>query len=198
MPAAPQALLLVDGYNVIGAWQDLVRLRDQEGLEVARHELIEVLLGYTAAQDYHTHVVFDSQYRNSPSSREPITGYLTICYTDYRQTADTYIERACSEFRKDLRKFSQRLIVATSDRAQQLMVAGYGAEWMSAHRLWAEVELTTQRVQRKQQALRKQQSKSTRRFLGSALDAAAQERLTQLRFGRTSNPDASQNGKSAH
>lgn len=198
MSAAPQALLLVDGYNVIGAWQPLMRLRDQEGMEVARHELIEMLLGYTAAQDYHTHVVFDSQYRNSPGSREPVTSYLTICYTDYRQTADTYIERACAEFRQDLRKFSQRLIVATSDRAQQLMVAGYGAEWMSAHRLWAEVELTTQRVRRKQQALRKQQGKSTRRFLGSALDPAAQERLTQMRFGTTSSADPSRPGKSGH
>jgi uncharacterized protein len=198
MPAAPQALLMVDGYNVIGAWQHLMRLRDQEGMEVARHELIEVLLGYTAAQDYHTHVVFDSQYRNTPGSREPVTSYLSICYTDYRQTADSYIERACAEFRQDLRKFSQRLIVATSDRAQQLMVAGYGAEWMSAHRLWAEVELTTQRVQRKQQSLRKQQGKSTRRFLGSTLDPAAQERLTQLRFGGIHKGDSAQNGKSTH
>lgn len=185
MPAsAAQAILLVDGYNVIGAWQPLIRLRDQDGLEAARRELTEILLSYTAAQNYETYIVFDAQYRDTPGSRESITSYLSICYTDHRQTADSYIEKTCADFRKDSRKFSQRLIVATSDRAQQLTVTGYGAEWISAQRLWVEVELSSQRVQRKQQALRKQRQ-STQRFLASALDPAAQARLTQLRFGMT-------------
>lgn len=193
MPSAkPQALLFVDGYNVIGAWQHLIRLRDRNGLEVARRELVEALLSYSASQDYETHIVFDAQYRDTPGSREVITSYLSICYTDYRQTADSYIEKACAAYRKDLRKFSQRLIVATSDRAQQLMVVGYGAEWMSAQRLWVEVELATQRVQRKQQKLRKQ-SRSSNRFLSNALDPAAQERLTKLRFGESDLPE--QGGK---
>lgn len=183
-PAPPQAILFVDGYNVIGAWQHLIQLRDRQGLEVARQELVEALLSYSACQDYETHIVFDSQYRDTPGSRESVTSYLSICYTDYRQTADTYIEKACAAFRKDLRKFSQRLIVATSDRAQQLMVVGYGAEWMSAQRLWVEVELATQRVQRKQQTLRKQK-RSSNRFLANALDPAAQARLAQLRLGET-------------
>jgi predicted RNA-binding protein with PIN domain len=107
---------------------------------------------------------------------------LSICYTNHRQTADSYIERACAAFRKDLRKYSQRLIVATSDRAQQLTVGGYGAEWISAQRLWVEVELATQRVRRKQQHLRKHQ---TAKRLSSTLDAAAQARLQKLRFGQT-------------
>lgn len=188
MPSASQALLLVDGYNVIGAWQPLIQLRDRQGLEVARRELVEVLLSYSASQDYETHIVFDAQYRGTPGSREMITSYLSICYTDHRQTADTYIEKACAAYRNDLRKFSQRLIVATSDRAQQLMVVGYGAEWMSAQRLWAEVELATQRVQRKQQKLRKQ-SRSSNRFLANALDPAAQARLAKLRFGETDLPE---------
>ncbi len=195
MPAsASQAILLVDGYNIIGAWQPLVRLRDCDGLEAARRELTEVLLSYSAAQNYDTHIVFDSQYRDTPGSRETVTSYLSICYTDHRQTADSYIEKACADFRKDSRKFSQRLIVATSDRAQQLTVTGYGAEWISAQRLWVEVELSGQQVQRKQQALRKQR-RSSQRFLASALDPAAQARLTQLRFGitDTSPPKKSKN-----
>jgi uncharacterized protein len=186
--AAPQALLLVDGYNVIGAWQHLIRLRDRDGLAVARQELVEVLLSYSASQDYETHVVFDAQYRDTPGSREAVTNYLSICYTDYRQTADTYIEKACAAYRKDLRKFSQRLIVATSDRVQQLVVVGYGAEWMSAQRLWVEVELATQRVRQKQQKLRKQ-SRASNRFLANALDPAAQARLTKMRFGETDLPE---------
>lgn len=183
MPAStPQAILLVDGYNVIGAWQHLVRLRDQESLAAARQELVEILISYSAAQDYDTQIVFDSQLRDTPGSREVVTSYLSICYTDYRQTADTYIEKACAAFRNDLRKFSQRLIVATSDRTQQLVVGGYGAEWISSQRLWVEVELATQQVRRKQQNLRKQ-GQSSKRFLMSGLDPDAQARLTKLRFG---------------
>lgn len=182
MPAAaPQAILLVDGYNVIGAWQWLQQIRDRNGLEEARRELIEALMSYSAYQNFDTRIVFDSQYQDMPGTREIITQSLSVCYTDYRQTADTYIEKACSLYRKDVRKFEQRLIVATSDRAQQLTVVGYGAEWMSAQRLWVEVELMTQQVRRKQQTTRKE--KSSRRFLANTIDPKARQRLAKLRMG---------------
>ncbi|MBW4464612.1 MAG: NYN domain-containing protein [Pegethrix bostrychoides GSE-TBD4-15B] len=178
-----EAILYVDGYNMIGAWPELVRLRDCEGLGSARRELVESLLSYSAAQNFETQVVFDSQYRDSPGSREVIASYLSVHYTDHRQTADTFIEKSCAAFRKDLRKFSHRLIVATSDRAQQLTVIGYGAEWMSAQRLWTEVELAAHRVRHKQRSLHRQQQ-SSRRLLGSALNPEAQAKLAQLRLGR--------------
>ncbi len=178
--SAPQAILLVDGYNVVGLWADLRRVRDREGLEPARRQLIEALTGYSAFQDFDTQIVFDSQYRNTGSSREVITPNLCVCYTNCGQTADTYIEKACADFRYDLRKFQQRLIVATSDRAQQLTVVGYGAEWMSAERLGAEVAAIDRRVQRQQKAAKKPSS----RFLAHALDPAAQQRLAKMRFGK--------------
>jgi uncharacterized protein len=183
MPASQsEAILFVDGYNIIGAWPPLIRLRDHEGLEPARRALIELLLSYSAAQNFDTQVIFDAQYRDCPGSREAITSYLSVYYTEHRQTADTFIEKSCAAFRKDLRKFSHRLIVATSDRAQQLTVIGYGAEWMSAQRLWVEVELSAGRVRHKQRALN-QQKQSSRRLLSSGLDPAAQAHLTKLRFG---------------
>ena len=183
MPASQsEAILFVDGYNIIGAWPPLIRLRDRVGLEPARRELVELLLSYSAAQNFDTQVVFDAQYRDCPSSREAVTSYLSVYYTEHRQTADTFIEKSCAAFRKDLRKFSHRLIVATSDRAQQLTVVGYGAEWMSAQRLWVEVELSAGRVRHKQRALH-QQKQSSRRLLSSSLDPAAQAHLTRLRFG---------------
>jgi predicted RNA-binding protein with PIN domain len=183
MPASPsEAILFVDGYNMIGAWPHLVHLRDREGLETARRELTESLLSYSAAQNFDTQIVFDAQYRDTPGSREVITSYLSVFYTDHRQTADTFIEKSCAAFRKDLRKFSHRLIVATSDRAQQLTVVGYGAEWMSAQRLWVEVELSANRTRHNQKSLR-QQKQASRRLLSSALDPAAQAHLAKLRFG---------------
>lgn len=182
MPSStPQAILLVDGYNVIGACPRLMRLRDRDGLETARRELVEFLADYSAYQDYETQIVFDSQYQDTPGNREAVTANVWICYTEFRQTADTYIEKICAGFRKDVRKFNQRLIVATSDRAQQLTVTGYGAEWMSAQRLLAEIDLTIQRVSRKQQSARK--GRSPRRFLSNAIDPAARQQLARLRMG---------------
>jgi predicted RNA-binding protein with PIN domain len=177
---ATQAILFVDGYNVIGAWARLQQVRDDQGLEAARHDLVETLVGYSAFQGFDTRVVFDAQYQGSPGCREVITPNLSICYTDYKQTADTYIEKSCALFRNDLRKFQQRLIVATSDRAQQLTVVGYGAEWMSAHQLLADVELATLKVRRKQQVGR---GRSPNRFLSSSLDPVAQQRLARMRMG---------------
>ncbi|UBF26445.1 NYN domain-containing protein [Kovacikia minuta CCNUW1] len=178
--SSPQAMLLVDGYNVVGLWAELRRVRDREGLELARRQLVEVLANYSAFQGFDTQVVFDSQYRNTSGNREVITPNLAVHYTDFGQTADTFIEKTCANFRYDIRKFHQRLIVATSDQAQRLTVVGYGAEWMSAERLAAEVEGVIQRVQHKQKSAKKPSG----RFLADALDPVAQQRLTQLRFGK--------------
>ncbi len=177
--SSPQAVLLVDGYNIIGAWPSLKEARDRKGLEAARRDLVETLVGYSSFQGFDTQLVFDAHYQATPGNREVITPNLAICYTDYQQSADTYIEKACALFRSDLRKFEQRLIVATSDRAQQLTVVGYGAEWMSAYKLLGDVESVSLRVRRKQNSNRQ----SARRLLASSLDPAAQERLAQLRMG---------------
>ncbi len=182
---SPQAVLLVDGYNVVGLWADLRQMRDRAGLEPARRQLIEVLAGYSAFQGFDTQIIFDSQYQATGSNHEVITPNLSVRYTDFGQTADTYIEKTCADFRYDLRKFQQRLIVATSDRAQQLTVVGYGAEWMSAERLGADVESIARRVQRHQKTTKK----TTGRFLAHALDPEAQQRLAKLRLGKQGQKD---------
>ena len=179
---SPQAILLVDGYNMIGAWASLKETRDRHGLEAARRDLATALIGYSAYEGFDTQIIFDAQYQDHPGSREVLTGSVSLCYTDYKQTADTYIEKTCALFRKDLRKFEQRLIVATSDRAQQLTVVGYGAEWMSAQRLLAEIELAELSVSRKQRSAQKK-GRSPQRFLSSALDPEARQRLTKMREG---------------
>ncbi|MBI4783745.1 MAG: NYN domain-containing protein [Oscillatoriophycideae cyanobacterium NC_groundwater_1537_Pr4_S-0.65um_50_18] len=182
MPSpASKAILLVDGYNIIGAWHSLQQTRDRHGLEEARRELVNALADYSAYQNFDTQVVFDAQYQDTPGSRDSV-GNICICYTDYRQTADTYIEKACALFRKDIRKFDHRLIVATSDRAQQLTVVGYGAEWMSAEQLRSEVQIADLQVQRKRQILQK--GRSPNRFLSNAIDPVARQRLAEMRFGK--------------
>ncbi|MHC5729642.1 MAG: NYN domain-containing protein, partial [Nostoc sp.] len=93
-----QAVLLVDGYNIIGAWPCLKKTRDRVGLEAARGELVEAMTGYSAFQGYETQIVFDAQYQNCASNKEIVTELLSVYYTDFGQTADTYIEKSCASF----------------------------------------------------------------------------------------------------
>lgn len=177
---AQRAILLVDGYNVIGAWTSLKQIRDRDGLEPARHQLAQTLLDYSAFQGYATHLVFDAQYQNGSGKWEKITPDLAIYYTQFGQTADTYIEKFCASARQLQYNLQQRLIVATSDRAQQLMVLGYGAEWMSAQLLAQEVRATRFLIGHKRQSGKKT---SSRAYLANSLDPSAKQRLERLRTG---------------
>jgi predicted RNA-binding protein with PIN domain len=185
--SAPSALLLVDGYNVLGAWAELRQIRSSrkrdrhvhQGLEESRRHLTEQLANYSALQGYQTQLVFDAQYRDTPSNQEVITANLLIHFTEFGQTADTFIEKTCATLRHEVQYRRQRLIVATSDRAQQLTVVGYGAEWMSAEGLLADIDLVIQRVRHKQPTKR-----PAGRLLAHSLDPEAQKRLSDLRFGK--------------
>jgi uncharacterized protein len=173
-PSHPK--LLVDGYNIIGAWPKLGKLRDRHGLEVSRQKLIEALINYSACEGLETQVVFDAHYQNKPIFSEVITHEVSVCYTDFGQTADTYIEKFCADFRDRIRQSASRLIVATSDRTQKLVVTGYGAEWISAQRLIVELESLSKRYQNRQNT-RKKTSKS---FLLDFLDPKTKQRLEDL------------------
>ncbi len=182
--ASASVLLLVDGYNMIGAWKTLkpkgAMFSDRSGLEAARLRLVRDLIDYSAFQGYRTQVVFDAQQRDCPGNCEQMTEQLTIYFTDFGQTADSYIERCCSLARYDYSSLPQRIIVATSDRAHQLTVVGYGAEWMSAQQLFLDVQAVHNLIRQKQQKADKQ---SGRRSLAHQLDPAAKQRLEQLRRG---------------
>jgi uncharacterized protein len=172
-----QPKLLVDGYNIIGAWPKLDKLRDRHGLEVSRQKLIEALINYSACEGLNTHLVFDAQYQNKPVVAETITHELSVCYTDFGQTADSYIEKFCADFRYHVSRSITRLIVATSDRTQKLVVTGYGAEWISAQRLIGELETNFKRYQSQQ----KHRKQANRAFLFDTLDPKTKQKLEDLR-----------------
>ncbi|WP_449420130.1 NYN domain-containing protein [Phormidium nigroviride] len=174
-----QAVLLVDGYNMIGLWPRLSDKRDRDGLEMARRHLIEELVNYSAFLGLDARLVFDAYYQDTPCVKEIITKNLSVYYTEFGQTADTYIEKSCAVLRYELRSLKRRLIVATSDRAQQLTVVGYGAEWMSALQLARDVESTC----RQREGRHNPRKQSSSRFLASSLNAESQKRLAQLRMG---------------
>lgn len=173
------ALLLVDGYNIIGSWSSLKQTRDQYGLALARQQLIEALINYSAHQGYQTQVVFDAQMQRAPATVESPCPHLSIHYTNWMQTADTYIEKRCAQFSRREEQLPSRLIVATSDRAQQLTVVGYGAEWMSAQLLAQDLSHCKTQVRRRQ----KNPHRPSTRFLFNGLDATVQEKLSRMRHG---------------
>lgn len=178
-PSSTVPFLLVDGYNIIGTWSTLKQVRDHEGLEASREHLIESLINYSAFQDVEVQIVFDAHLQRTPAYREPYTPHLSVYYTDFAQTADTYIERSCATFNRQFEHLHRRIIVATSDRAQQQTAIGYGAEWISAQQLGRNVAQSLSHRQRKHRPTKKAQG----RFLFHSLDAQAQQRLAQLRMG---------------
>ncbi|KKJ01040.1 NYN domain-containing protein [Prochlorothrix hollandica] len=178
MSAVKPAVLLVDGYNIIGLCPKLQQVRDRQGLEESRRHLIEALTNYSAYHGHETEVVFDAQYQSAAGNREQITDQMQVFYTEFGQTADSYIERSCAVFfREDLRRFQKRLIVATSDRAQWLTAVGYGAEWMSARQLAQDTGLSLESVRQHHQP----KTRSKQRFLSSSLDDSARDKLANLR-----------------
>ncbi len=179
MAAKPsQAILLVDGYNIIGAWPQLICTKAEKGLDAAREDLIAAIINFSAYQAYETWIVFDAYEQRTPATQEPITPSLSVHYTGFGQTADSYIERACAKFRNDARKFTQRLIVATSDNVHRQTVIGYGAEAISALQLENEVVTASKQVQRRQKTA---QRRSGRFF--HTLNPDVQDRLAKMRMG---------------
>lgn len=176
---AHPTVLLVDGYNIVGAWPRLVKLRDRHGLEAARTELIEIMIDYSAYRAHRTVLVFDAQLVTTPLVREEQTPNLEICFTAFEQTADTFIEQYSYQL---LRTGSARVMVATSDRAQQQLILAQGADWLSAESLWQEVK----RAREQMRDGLKQRRPPGGGTLGDRLDPKIRERFSQWRYGEGS------------
>lgn len=129
--------LIVDGYNMIGSWPELVRLKNQEELEEARDLLLERLSNYAGFHQIETWVVFDAMF--VPGISQQYDNYnLKVVFTAEGQTADSYIE----EMMGDTVEILYHVTVATSDLAEQRMVFQHGALRKSAQELWRDVEQT--------------------------------------------------------
>lgn len=174
-----QAFMLIDGYNIIGAWHWLTTIRDRDGLNYARNALVETLVNYTGYKGLTVKVVFDAHYQKTPSYEEQHTEKLWIHYTAFSVTADTYIEKFCASYPNRNPPPTSRLIVATSDQAQRHTVVGYGAEWICAKKLAKEIEITKDKGKKNYRPRQKSQG----RFLFNSLDSKTQQTLAQWRQG---------------
>ncbi len=133
--------LLVDGYNIIFAWDELREIAAAD-INAARETLINVLSNYQGVRKCHLIVVFDAyKVKGGVGSVEKRHG-MHIVYTKEAETADMYIEQASYDLSR-----KHRVRVATSDGMEQMIILGHGAERLSATELKWEVEQATRHIE---------------------------------------------------
>ena len=151
--------LLVDGYNILYAWDELKKLA-QENLDAARQRLMDMLCNYQGYKKCVCILVFDAY--KVPGGTENVVRYhnIHVVYTKEAETADTYIERTAYELGRE-----NRVRVATSDAAEQMIVLGHGA-LLSADEFREEVLGVQEQIR---QVLREKNRKEKNPALGQAL-----------------------------
>lgn len=152
-PSGPE-YLLVDGYNLIFAWDELKKLA-ADNLEGARQALADLLCNYRGFHDCQVILVFDAY--KVPHGTGEVSRYhnIYIVYTREAETADMYIEKTTYQMAKQ-----RRVRVVTSDGAEQLIILGHGALRVSARSFREEVERTNGEIRR---ILEENRLKNTRR-----------------------------------
>ena len=165
LPEGPE-YLLVDGYNIIYAWEELSAVA-RENLDAARTLLCDLLCEYQGMRGCVVIVVFDAyKVRGNPGSHEKYHN-IHVVYTKEAETADAYIERATYEIGR-----GHRIRVATSDGPEQLIILGHGALRLPASLFREEMEQVQGRIAQILSAL-------NRRENTGAVRAAIERALSQ-------------------
>ena len=139
LPEGPE-YLLVDGYNIIFAWEELAELARTD-LDAARHRLIQILCNYQGYRRCELILVFDAyKVKGNPGSIERQHG-IHVVYTKEAETADMYIEKVTHTLAKE-----HRVRVATSDGLEQIIILGHGAVRVPARQFREEVEQVVQAI----------------------------------------------------
>ena len=134
--ASEKEYLLIDGYNIVFAWEDLRELAIKD-IMAARDKLIDLIVDFAGFRKEHVILVFDA-YKVRGGRGEVIhVGGIDVIYTKEAETADLYIEKAAHELSK-----RYKVTVATSDAVEQVIIYGAGAYRMSAQNLLEELVLT--------------------------------------------------------
>lgn len=133
---------LVDGYNIIFAWEDLKELAS-ENIEAARNKLMDIMCNYQGYKGVTLILVYDA-YKVKGNPGEIFRYHnIHVVYTKEAETADQYIEKTVHEIG---RKYN--VTVATSDGLEQVIILGQGAQRMSAQGLQEDVEMMNQEIRR--------------------------------------------------
>lgn len=125
-------LLLVDGYNVIGAWD--VPRAEHLSIEESRERLVHLIVDYAGYSGEEVIVVFDGHYTDRPARSRQIWHGVEVVYTKHGESADNFIEATCDAAPK-----WRRVRVATSDAVEQTVTLGRGAVRVSSREFLLEL-----------------------------------------------------------
>lgn len=157
--------LIVDGYNIIGAWPELVRLKEIR-LEDARDRLIDLLAEYQAYSGVKVYLVFDAHQMPGLGAKYE-QNRLEVLYTKEKETADELIEALSMK----LTGRRSRVYVATSDMIEQHVIFGQGALRISARELLVKINQTRQEV--------KERIESEKSFRNNSIDSKLSDEMKQ-------------------
>lgn len=166
--------LLVDGYNIIFAWEELSELA-KENIDSARDKLMDVMCNYQGFKKCSLILVFDA-YRVEGHIEETVKYHnIHVVYTREAETADQYIERTAHEIG---RKY--HVTVATSDGLEQIIIRGQGCTTMSARELKEEVERMNQEIRENYM----EKVPGNKNYLFDSLPEELAEQLKEVRLGK--------------
>lgn len=138
--ASCQHVLLIDGYNVIGAWSELKHLQ----LDEARNKLVHIVAEYQIYSGYNIQLVFDA-YRVPGRGVNYVQHNLSIHFTKEKETADECIVRLV----KELQHHDSQIYVVTSDMMEQNIAFAYGALRISAREFHLLIRQSQQEIKEK-------------------------------------------------
>jgi predicted RNA-binding protein with PIN domain len=147
-------VLLVDGYNMIGDWEELKRLKDID-LAQSRKLLIEIMAEYQAYHGCRVIIVFDAYDVRSTETKQR-EYKVEVIYTKELETADQCIERLV----KELKNIKTKVYVATSDYIEQRTIFQQGAYRKSARELQIEVNNIQRDINEELKAFKNNQNSS--------------------------------------
>ena len=172
-PDGEKEYLLVDGYNIIFAWEDLKELA-AVNIDGAREKLMDILCNYQGFKKSTLILVFDAyKVKGNPGSVETYHN-IHVVYTKEAETADQYIEKTVHEIG---RKY--RVTVATSDQLEQVIILGQGGQRMSARELLEDVIEVSHQIRE----TARQKSSSEKNYLFDHLDEETATRMERIRLG---------------
>lgn len=165
-------LLIVDGYNVIGAWREASK--KNYTIDEARDKLIHMLGEYSGYTGQEVVAVFDGYRSEKLSTTKEKQGPVTVVYTRHGETADSYIERLAVQSPR-----YRSIRVATSDGQIQTLALGAGATRITSRELLIEM----QQVHRTSYQEYEQSQPMSRNLLASRLPKDVQAILERARRG---------------
>lgn len=166
--------LLVDGYNIIFAWDDLKELA-ADNIEAARNKLMDILSNYQGYKKCILILVFDAYKVDGEALEIQRYHNIHVVYTKEAETADQYIEKVVHEIGR-----RYHVTVATSDGVEQVITTGQGAKLISARELKEEVEIVNRQIREEWERHRQ----TGRNYLFDHMDEELARHMEDVRLGK--------------